>query len=82
MLNKKGAWVADVKREKEIKAKTEFEEKSKAQTEVLSTVKQYFTQLDSGSTSSPPSTTGTSSGATVDSALTLDHVKGLLASIG
>ena len=86
MKNKKGAWVADVKREKELKTELDDGVKSKVNDEVMSQVKQFFAGPDP--TKSPPfanvaASTGSesTSGSSAKPAVTFDHVKGLLAKL-
>ena len=80
MLNKNGAYVLDVKRDRELKS---VSSKEKEKDDVLSMVKQYFNQQPPpDSTATPPTTVEPSSGATVDSAVTFDHIKGLMLKLG
>ena len=80
MLNKNGAYVLDVKRDRELQS---VSSKDKEKDDVLSMVKQYFNQQPpSGSAATPPTTVEPSSGATVDSAVTFDHIKGLMLKLG
>jgi hypothetical protein len=79
MLNKKGAYVLDCKRDREIQS---IASKDKETNDVLSLVKQYFNQNPQGSTATPPPTVEPSPAVTADSAVTSDHVRGLLANLG
>ncbi len=82
MLNKKGAYVLDVKRDRELQSVTSQDKDKDA---VLSLVKQFFNQNQNQNpqeSAATPPTVDPSSAVTVDSAITFDHVRGLLANLG
>ena len=85
MLNKNGVYVLDCKRDRELQSITSDDTDKD---EVLSVLRQYFNQnpqdstdSNAGVTTSPPNVEP-SSAVTVDSAITFDHVRGLLANLG
>jgi hypothetical protein len=79
MLNKIGVYVLDVKRDRELQSVTS---QDKDKDDVLSLVKQFFNQNQNPQESPEPPIVDPSSAVTVDSAITFDHVRGLLANLG
>jgi len=78
MLNKNGAYVLDTKRDRELNSTSN---KDKEKDDFLSVVKQYFNQQPPGSAASPTPTVDPSSSVNVDSTITMDHVRGLMAKL-
>ena len=74
MKNKKSAWVADIKKERELKDKSDADSTNKTNADIVDKVKVFFTQNKSSST------TGSSLFSDSNS-ITFDHMKGLLAKL-